>query len=485
MKNIPYIIISVYLIFGSYVQLLDFTLYDSKRLFQIGVFISFGILCMIGFFQPKISLNQHLPSIKNGYIRYSLVILLISGIISSILSDFLRYAILEYSFTILLLIIILLLAPRTKRSKYNLSKFVFSTALLYSSIYIIIFIGNYITSYIDPMTLIWPNKYHQTIIYDGVEYGGRETLFFVNTRFFNHTQTWTFPLLIGLLAFLKSKKWNKSILTLIILLISIWWALLLATSGRGATVGILISLLLLFLLFKKDVVPILKYTLITLTLGIVLYFILFILPAGEGTTETVLRIESSRFYRWTGALSVWWVNPLFGIGPMHYAAIGPSQMVAHPHNFYLQFLSEWGLIAFMAFSALLIIGLRSIYNNIIVTEHQSPNRIIHITFAWSLTAVLIHAFFSGIMHTPMSQMWLIFVVSWLFEFKFRGHIKHDPLIHKYFNLKNIYLVILIIVMILIINDIFHLNEIYQKYQSQYPGNNLYPRFWGQGLFPID
>jgi hypothetical protein len=119
-------------------------------------------------------------------------------------------------------------------------KVIFLTAVIYTGLYIIIFFGNYIISFIDPMVLLWPNKYDFSIIYDGVEYHGKEILYFVNIRFFNHTQTWTLPVLIGLLTFLQKKNWDKSIRAILFFLISFWWMLLIASTGRGAMFGIIV-----------------------------------------------------------------------------------------------------------------------------------------------------------------------------------------------------------------------------------------------------
>ncbi|MEX0661119.1 MAG: O-antigen ligase family protein [Balneolaceae bacterium] len=344
----------------------------------------------------------------------------------------------------------------------------------------VIFLGNYISSFFNPMIALWPEKYNFILTIDGVDLKGKEVLYFDNKRFFNHTQTWTLPLLVGLLTYLQKQNYEKIIRGLLFLLTACWWMLLFVTTGRGAIFGIVVSLILLAVIWRKDVYAFVKNTVLSLSAGGVLYYVMFILPVDK-IGQTIFRIESSRPFRFLGALEVWWQNPLFGLGPMHYAQIGKSQFVGHPHNFYLQFLSEWGIFAFIALACLAVTGMIFIYKNYSKTKEASRNRIIYITLTWSLLAGLIHAFFSGVMMTPMSQMWFVLIVAWFLGYGRK--IIADNVIGIRFNyLTMIYVFFLIIVLWMVSYDIFNLTEIYEKYLTDYPHQSFKPRFWVQGLF---
>ncbi|MDZ7757447.1 MAG: O-antigen ligase family protein [Rhodohalobacter sp.] len=229
---------------------------------------------------------------------------------------------------------------------------------------------------------------------------GKEILYFVNRRFFNHTQTWTFPLLIGLTVFLKRSKGYKNFSPLIFILISIWWMLLYQSGGRGTTLSVFVAGAFLWIVSKKDFTPLVKPLVLSSLAGWGLKYLLFDLPY-SGSGQAVLRTNNNRTFRWEGALEVWWENPWFGIGPGHYGEIGPTQFVGHPHNYYLQILSEWGIIAFISIAILFFIAASFAWKKYGETKPGSANRLNFIVMSWSFIAACCHAFFSGVMHTPL------------------------------------------------------------------------------------
>lgn len=489
MKKIPLYLISMFVIAGAFIKLPDFYQYDSKRIIQTGIYLIIGSLFFISlvinisrFSKLRISINDYFKETNKVQFAAWCVIFL-AGTVSVLLSNYPGRALLEFTFWIIILALIYYLAPQNAREHFKLGKIIFFSAVIFVGLYVIIFIGNYITSFLDPMVILWPNKYDFSIIYEGIKIEGKEVLYFANTRFFNHTQTWTLPLLIGMLTYMQKEKWQFSLKALIFVIIACWWMLLFASGGRGTTFGVIVSLLFLLLILHKEVFVFAKNGFLTLCCGIVLYYLIFVFPVQE-VGQSILRTESSRFYRWGGALEVWLQNPWFGLGPMHYAEIGPSQMVGHPHNFYLQILSEWGIIVFISFVFLLGAGLLFVYKNYYKTKSGSSNRILYVTFVWSLLAVLIHALFSGIMHTSVSQFWLILIVAWFVGFYKREKSKKYTHLTEIYS-SGLYILFIIIACMIIYQDIINLNELYTSYLNQYPGQRFYPRFWGQGLFPVE
>ena len=318
---------------------------------------------------------------------------------------------------------------------------------------------------------------------DDFKFEAREVLFFDHKRFFNHIQTWSLPLLIGLLTFYKRIKKDKGILMLLTLLISFWWMLIFAAGARGTSVSVLCSLLVLIVAFKKDTLQLLKNGTLTFFSGGIFYIILFKLIPTESTSIPVLRsTDSGRFEMWENAIELWTQNPIFGVGPMHYAKIrGGEPYFAAPHNFYLQFLSEWGLIAFLAFIILIIIFLVMINKNYSNKKRNMPNKTIYLAFAWSITSAFIHSFFSGVFNTPMSQMWLVLVLAWFIGYK-RNEIKCLVSNSRFNYLKMAFILLTTILVSLVYNDVINISTSYTEYLNTYPDSIFNPRFWVQGLF---
>jgi|GEM_PF-4220356 len=485
MKKQGLTICVVFLIIGVYPQILEYSLYDSKRIFQLciltlaALFFTFG---MINNWKASKSTISNLPKcdIRIG-LKFVLVVILSSTLISVFSSNYPEKAIVDVLFHLILLLLAYLISSTYLKEHYWLGKVIYITTLLFTVLYIILFLGNYISSFFDPFVSVWPNKIDYSINIGEVSVKGKEILFFVNRRFFNHTQTWTFPFLIGSFVFLKRSKDYKNLSTLIFVLISLWWMLLYQSGGRGTTLSIFVAGAFLWAVSKKDFTPIVKPLVLSSLVGWSLKFFLFDLPY-SGSGQAVLRTNNNRTYRWEGALEVWWENPWFGIGPGHYAEIGPTQFVGHPHNYYLQILSEWGLIAFISMAILFFVAASFAWKKYSETNPESTNRLNFLVMSWAVIAACCHAFFSGIMHTPMSQMWLVIILSW-----FIGYYRRD---HKFsFTNERVpvvaYLISLAILLYIVIPEMLTLSEMYQAYSEQYPGRSLYPRFWGQGLFPID
>lgn len=486
MRKIIIFLIVGFLIFSLYIQLPDIYQYDSKRILQLLVLLTIGILLLIPILK-SLSKGHSLNSLKfpeSKLILASVILLFVAGLISVILASNFRNALLEFSFFFILFSLVLILAPTNLRQHYFFGKVISATALIFSALYVVIFLGNYISSFYNPMIAVWPERYDFTITIDDVVLVGKEVLFFDNVRFFNQIQTWTLPIIVGFIAYFKTLKKNITFEFLLVLLASFWWMLLFATGGRGTILGTLLSLIILLFIFKREAYQLLKNGVVTFFVGGLFYTIFFKVIASDVKTTSLARNFSSgskRLELWGNALKTWLDTPFFGVGPMHNAKMssaGPDY--AHVHNFYLQILSEWGSIAFFALVVLIVMFLYSIFKNYSKANRSASNKIIFITFTWALTAGLIHAFVSGVMMTPMSQMWAVMLLAWFLGFSNRILMNKQFLQIKYIH--GLYIIFLVTILWLVSDDIFNLQEIYREYLMKYPNSILYPRFWGQGLF---
>ena len=104
----------------------------------------------------------------------------------------------------------------------------------------------------------------------------------------------------------------------------------------------------------------------------------------------------------------------------------------------------------------------------------------------SMTAVAIHAMFSGILNTPLSQLMLTLVGAWIVgEYYLKSEKK------LFIKRKRISLGVVALLFLLVCNigfttyklgkDIPHINERKEKYLKEFNTNKLYPRFWNQGM----
>ncbi len=484
MKNLSLALISIYLILAAYISLPDHNLYDSKRIIQMGIFTSIGLTLLLYRLRSN---DQPLRGLKKIWsdkrVLAAGLTLLFFGIFSSFYSNYPAYAFLELTFLLLIICTVIIISPSFLREHHFLGRIIFFTAIAYSWLYVIIFIGNYISSFYDPMMLLWPDKYDFNVVYNGVEFQAKEILYFVHRRFFNHTQTWTLPILIGFLCIQKRNTDTQAISIVTFLLLSFWWMLIIASGGRGSTVALIASLGIILIIWRSPVVQFVKMSFATLLSGGILYLLLYkVIPAEPGSDPIMRTTDSGRFSMWERAMNQWLESPVLGTGPMHYAELSNSPYFAHPHNFYVQFLSEWGIVAFIAFVLLITMGLLFIKNHFQHVKDQSTNQTVYVAFSWSLLAALVHSFFSGVMHTPMSQMWLILILAWFTGFKMRSLPNNRS---KHHIPAYIYISALVIVLALVWNDLFSLQELYQSYVEKYPDAQSFPRFWGQGLFPLE
>jgi putative inorganic carbon (hco3(-)) transporter len=483
------ICISGFLVLGAFLQLPEFNLYDSKRILQMGLLIIIGLLAGISLLQKNKS-SFFVPAgdpVPSKPVIAAFAVFIIAGLISTLLSDRIEFAALEYLYFFLLLAAMFMIIPQSLRNHYLIGQVIFATALFYTGLYLIIFFGNYISSFMDPMIVMWPEKYSFSIIFEGSELKGREVLYFVNKRFFNHTQTWTLPILIGLLLMLYKKRPQDFILhSLLFLAVSFWWMLIFASGGRGSTVALISSLLIIAILFRKEAIAMIKIAGATFISGGVFYYLFFRLFSTDGipmmrsAKNVNLRLQS-----WEVATELWMQNPFFGMGPMHFASmqnmIDSIPWSAHPHNFYLQILTEWGIIAFLALAVLLFMAGKMVIRNFSGIVRNSSNRIIYISITWSMAAALIHAFVSGVMVTAMSQVWFILIGAWLLGFSMRGSSSNENF-RRINYMSYVYLLLLGAVLFLTFEDILTLKSLYSEYMATYPDDQFFPRFWGQGLF---
>ncbi len=172
--------------------------------------------------------------------------------------------------------------------------------------------------------------------------------------------------IIVLLLFNEKKKDKKIILFLSMFLIAIN---IILSQSRNAILALFFGALVLAIIYDKRV----------LIFSILLPIIMFIIPQSRYRILSILDPEqnSSRFKIWKTAELIIKDNPLFGVGYDNFAVKYPnyvyhnpdlmvhgSYVAQHPHNIFLKFQSELGIIGTIFFILFILLTIFTLYKYI-------------------------------------------------------------------------------------------------------------------------
>jgi putative inorganic carbon (hco3(-)) transporter len=242
------------------------------------------------------------------------------------------------------------------------------------------------------------------------------SLGFDNYRFLNHVQTIALPLL-GLLVLLSRPGSRTSKLWFVTA--ACWWALLFATGGRGAFMGIVGGCAAAALVMGHPARRFAKLMSVLALAGLAIHIVFFMgIPAmmgmdpfglfGSLAERSLERPTSGRMELWLRALELIGTNPLLGVGPVHFAYYPlTGALPANPHNFVLQFGSEWGIPATLVLLAMLARGVMSLarLRSAIAASDLAHHTILGAFFATAI-AILLDSLVSSLIVMPLSQLML-------------------------------------------------------------------------------
>ena len=233
--------------------------------------------------------------------------------------------------------------------------------------------------------------------------------------------------------------------------------------ARACLLAIIIGLILSFIYHKKSKkfdfrLPVLS-GLVALSLYAIYHQILPN-PIGSALARTS---SSGRIDLWLKAFNIWLENPIIGVGGNHFLLQHPYTVIAHPHNIWLKFLSEWGLSAFLLTGLIIVL----IFNLKKKIQHIPPMLLA------GMFAILINSMLSGSFLYPVSQITSLCVLSYTLSFCLRP----NPAPSNANSMK--YLWILLIVLFSSILLIVHIQDIICKncISSDFEGA---PSFWDSG-----
>ena len=205
--------------------------------------------------------------------------------------------------------------------------------------------------------------------------------------------------------YLTEKKWKSNYLILLFLA----FLAILLDAGRSATLAYTTFVLLIIIFSKTRRLPLI-FTYVVSWLA----YIILAYTASLGPSRLRIARESSsgRIDLWLNALQCWSQHPVVGCG--FYQLEEFPRLPAHPHNIFIQVLTETGIIGF-SFLALIIFTIAKKLN----WNFKKNYFVIS-----ALLAVGIDLSLSGIYIYPVTQMALL----WLFVFLLKNpefsHAKH-------------------------------------------------------------
>ena len=217
-----------------------------------------------------------------------------------------------------------------------------------------------------------------------------------NIRVYN--SYFVFFIIFSMWYYLKNYKYkNIYIFFVFLALLSI-----LFDGGRSAIIACTIFMVLVCVFNKLNRLRII----LVYTLAWIVYFIIVFFSPSNPLRPIIRDTSSGRYWLWEHAIQCWLNNPVFGCG--FYQLDEYDKLPAHPHNLFIQILSETGLIGFFFLSYLIFSIIKNININI-----KDENRYFVLA---SFFAVFIELFFSGAYIYPVTQVSLL----WLFIFLFKN-----------------------------------------------------------------
>ncbi len=465
--------------------------YDEKRLFVILVLALTLAVCII-WFQQKENLRLFISRLP-GRAWMAVGGFFLMGGISAWLSVSRAHAFIEVLHLAGLTVLILSLAALYDGHPRFFARAVMVTLFGFASIYVFQVLVEYGLHFTADNHPLWPHRSRFVLQFDGETVAGGNNIGFENIRFFNHVQTWTLPLMVAGAGMLPRKWWAAKQVANGVL--AFWWMLVFASAARGTAIGLLLSAGLIWLFFGKHAHRYLRRFGLTLILGALLYLVLYKwIPAeAEGMKSIVRSNPSNRWDYWSNAFRLFKEHWLLGIGPMHYAHVGYKTSVAAPHNMYLQMLAEWGIAGFGFLAWIGISGYTRWITTIRkrISKYTTPAMSLRLGLTAAVTAALLHAFVSGIMNSPLSQLWGALIIGWMIGQYRKDKITSDKSFDvrikpRYMIFAKVFLLFIMISYgYLLYPQIKDVQNRTEKYRQHVDTHIVYPRFWNQGKFGFE
>jgi putative inorganic carbon (hco3(-)) transporter len=488
-QSLPIWLSGLYLLLIPNILLVDSSItnssYDIYRIFEIFLLCSTSGFLLLHKNSRKAWLNYF--SSFSSTTKFLLASFFLLGYLSALFeAPLTKYALQELSLFALLFILAINIAAQIQQNSTQLRMVLLAAIFLTVAIVSWQFVLEYLFSLLEGSINLDSNNFFWR---------------FSSLRFFNQFQTWSFPFLAlpFLLYYKKIGHWRIFLL----LPATLWWTFWLHSGGRATGLATFIGVMVVWLMFRKKAVPFMLFLVGTLLLGTVLYLVLFLefdkgsgakLIIDQATDGGLIRVgtkaEDQRMAMWLAAIKMALNNPWLGVGPQQYAFYHPIQNVAHPHNAILQILAEWGVLAFICFFLLVLLGLITWIKHISQTVVARTNNLdtnLFMALTTAFVAAGVHAQLSGVLVMPISQVTGVIIVGLMLSYspQYQYLLSHSRQTYQHLLLSLFIIAMVATLIWSIFPDIKRLKEDKIVFtQSKYNDGIFHPRFWQQGLIDL-
>lgn len=448
--------------------------HDGQRLLQIAALIPAVLLCVWGGVTADFSVTwRHCPA----WMRVALLIVLLLGLWSAVMAALPRWALLEWSMTLCLGLLLMGVAAASRFDDALrdsvLIGWIYVVALAYS-----------LKSVLAYLLMFLVGADYQLAFSVEEMFPG-----FSNVRFFGHIQTMLLPFLV-----LPALLWGRGLWQRALLLAvpAFWWMLAIASGTRGSWVALFIGAMTAVFLGGTAGKRWFRFQLVALFAGSIGYVILIIgLPGLLSQSGSFIYREqdlislSGRGRLWQLSLDLVMAHPWLGIGPMHFAH-RLSVIASHPHNVVLQWMAEWGVPAMLLLVTVIARAIVTFSERVwqrCQAGFTTHIQLINVALLSSLTGAAAQAMVDGVMVMPISQILIVLLGGWAW-----GSAQKEKLLSKKSTLivRTWALMSLTVLLVCVWPEIIGLEERLRAHLSTYPLGStptLLPRFWIHGWIP--
>lgn len=238
---------------------------------------------------------------------------------------------------------------------------------------------------------------------------------FSNVRFYGQFLIWTVPFLVGTLVIHPKFSYRNVLIGLLMF----DWAFEFLTLTRAFLFAMVVTVPMVRWTAKKYWLQYTKYLTFTAIIGFVIYLsMLYALPSllGADISYAVqfssgrdMLTSSGRMQLWQDTWSLMLNHPWFGAGPMMTALDFVSKIAAHPHNYILQLLAEWGIPFTLLLCGGVVFGM--IKWKKLIERSTSDNVLMALPITASLSAGAAGGLVDGLFVMPVSLVYMSLVMA--------------------------------------------------------------------------
>ncbi|MEO8003436.1 MAG: O-antigen ligase family protein [Betaproteobacteria bacterium] len=400
--TLPLFCVCLYLMMASvWMPGIAARLYDEARYVELGMLA----LLLVQLLRPAISETLAGSWLRLSALhRYLILILVAGGAVSAFVSPFIKLGLLEIGLVTQLIFLFGFVACAVREGRARAEAVLAISICAGVALCGLKFWVVYTLYAFEGKTFSWVAPF----------------LEFANVRFFSQFQAYTlFPAVIPLLLSSTRRVWRP----FLFLVAANAWALQWMVGTRAVWIGLLVVLVLVPLMLRRDRLSWLRWHAAALLAGLAIYvgftYVISAHPdvtAPSPTVNSIVRQDQNSIEERTAlaqaALKSIREHPALGVGPGQFGLQPYWPFAAHPHNTPLQLLSEYGVIAGSAGigSGLLLVvfALRTLRS-----RFPGATDPIGATLVAALLMGTTDAMFSGNLIMPQSQVLFFVVAGWI------------------------------------------------------------------------